>query len=102
MSSLVCLVQPDSISLEIQMLKKQTEELNNKYVANNQIKSDLEKKHSDLAIEEEHLAKKLELYEGFYATAPLNLQPVTPEEPKTPVGIFSQQTGSDDQDQLRS
>lgn len=67
------------------MLKKQTEDLNNKYVENNQTKSDLEKKHSDLAIEEEHLAKKLDLYEGFYAPPPMGLVATTSDEPKTPV-----------------
>lgn len=85
MLSLVEMSHPDSISLEIQALKKQTEDLNNKYVENNQIKSDLEKKHADLAIEEEHLAKKLDLYEGFYAPPPTGLVMSAPEEPKTPV-----------------
>lgn len=48
-------------------MKEQINELKEKYMKNNQVKTKLERRNQDLEIEEEHLAKKLEIQEGFYS-----------------------------------
>lgn len=56
----------DSISTEVDRLKEQINELKDKYMKNNQVKTKLERANQDLQIEEEHLTKKLEIQDGFY------------------------------------